>query len=566
MVFLATTALEEFWDKEQDIVFLGEWCKINDNLPKKNVTMPFLWDNANKKDKALKECIAIYENIVPKISKVLNKTHKLNKSDRYWEIIIGIWLMLFIQTIYDRYLNIKKFIEKYPKFDTIILAKKSFITPMEFLDYLENIDTDGYNLQLYSQILNFLDYDFVKKDLALKQKSVYKKDPQIPKKRFFTKSNPSIKLTSPLFSHGFKSFEKLALEANGEIEFSYSDDSYDLTIKKDDTMRKRFATECKQSNDFEKLLFFMFEHNFPMLFLEGYDRFNKIALKAGKPKAKLSVTSGGLVHRYLYMFWIANYIDDIRLIYIQHGGFYGVNNIFAGEYVERKLSDKFLTWGWQEDNNTIPSTHEKISQNINPSKHGYLLYALNASTRYLYGLDFQLMGSSVKKIYIPKAISFLNNIDKKEEILCRNYTDSLDYGFGVGSSIKNKFDSIRFDDHSQNFHNTAKGARLCIIDYLGTVFLETLAMNFPTVIFIDKNMHSFRKPELIQLLIDTKILFYDEVEAAHHVNSIFVDIDSWWFSNKVQNARKEFCYHYARASENWAADWMKVFNKILKEK
>lgn len=37
----------------------------------------------------------------------LNALHKVNYSQRYWEVFIGVWLYYFIHTIYDRYLSIK---------------------------------------------------------------------------------------------------------------------------------------------------------------------------------------------------------------------------------------------------------------------------------------------------------------------------------------------------------------------------------------------------------------------------------------------------------------------------
>ena len=70
---------------------------------------------------------------------------------------------------------------------------------------------------------------------------------------------------------------------------------------------------------------------------------------------------------------------------------------------------------------------------------------------------------------------------------------------------------------------------------------------------------------MIALLEDAKILFYDEVAAARHVNKICSNIDSWWLSNKVQLARKEFCFVYARTSNNWAKDWIREFNYILED-
>ena len=78
--------------------------------------------------------------------------------------------------------------------------------------------------------------------------------------------------------------------------------------------------------------------------------------------------------------------------------------------------------------------------------------------------------------------------------------------------------------------------------------METLVLNFPTVAYWDGTL-DYLKEEVIedyQVLIDSKIIFSDPIEAAEHINQIWEDIDSWWQSEKVQSARKHFCNKYAK--------------------
>ena len=39
---------------------------------------------------------------------------------------------------------------------------------------------------------------------------------------------------------------------------------------------------------------------------------------------------------------------------MQHGGTYGEVQILGGEALERKLTDHYITWGWNEDEKTVP--------------------------------------------------------------------------------------------------------------------------------------------------------------------------------------------------------------------
>uniref|UniRef100_UPI003AF6CFF3 LIC12162 family transferase n=1 Tax=Campylobacter hyointestinalis TaxID=198 RepID=UPI003AF6CFF3 len=571
MIHLATTALDEFWDKKADkIIFLGEWCKTNSDIKylKAYETMPFLWSNEQVVKAAFKECWNIYDEIMPILSNYLNNVHGIDKSSRYWKIIIGNWLWSFIQIVYDRYRCIEEFIKAYSKFDTFVLHKDNYITPVEYKDFIANISSDAYNLQLYSQIFEYLGYKFRTKRYEIGQAYTYSQ--QNSKIReisyrllniFFAKK-PSVVISNGYFSNKFSTLN-LAFKSKGKIFFDHFYDSFSVSVDKNVALREELSEYYDGDNKFIKLLFALFEQNFPLLFLEGFSDMRKVALNKKSTKAKVYVTANYLYYNYLYKFFIAEHIDKISLVGIQHGGSYGVDNFCNAEMYERDILDYFITFGWEDNYHTKACTDEKLNQKIKSKKNGYILFVMNDMLKYLYRMDLFYQSSAIKLAYLPKTLSFFNSIGSIDRFLVRTYP--VDSGFKIKQTIRNTFPNIKLDDHSKTFHCRLKNARLFVSDHMNTTYLETLAMNFPTVIFIDKNYYSFRKPEIIQLLIDAKILFYDEIEAAHHINSIYDNIDDWWLSDEVQKARREFCYHYARTSEDWAREYIKVFNNILEK-
>ncbi|RAZ45357.1 hypothetical protein CHL14416_08400 [Campylobacter hyointestinalis subsp. lawsonii] len=571
LIFLGTTALDEFWDKKADkTVFLGEWCTTNVNI--KNIKsyeiMPFLWSKQKAIENAFKECCDAYDEIMPILSIYLNQIHNFSRSDRYWEIIIGDWLWRFIQIIYDRYRCIEEFIKAYSKFDTFVLHKDNYITPLEYKDLITKISSDAYNLQLYSQIFEYLGYKFRTKRYEIGQAYTYTQ--QNSKIReisyrllnvFFAKK-PSIVISNGYFSNKFSTLN-LAFKSKGKIFFDTFYDSFSVNMDKNVALREELSEYYDGDNKFIKLLFALFEQNFPLLFLEGFSDMRKVALNSNRKLAKIYATSNCLYNNYLYKFFVAEHIDKISLINIQHGGNYGIDSCNSGEVYERDVCDYFLTWGWTDGQDTLVCSHEKINNKIKSKKNGYVLFVMNDMLKYIYAMQSIYQSSAIKLAYLPKTLSFFNSIGSIDRFLVRTYP--VDSGFKIKQTIRNTFPNIKLDDHSKTFHCRLKNARLFVSDHMSTTYLETLAMNFPTVIFIDKNYYSFRKPEIIQLLIDAKILFYDEIEAAHHINSIYDNIDDWWLSDEVQKARREFCYHYARTSEDWAREYIKVFNNILEK-
>ena len=109
-------------------------------------------------------------------------------------------------------------------------------------------------------------------------------------------------------------------------------------------------------------------------------------------------------------------------------------------------------------------------------------------------------------------------------------------------------------------------SRLCIHDYFGTTYLETLAMNFPTVIFWDPTR--VRTIKSVQPYLDdlrrVKILHDTPESAAKLVNEIYEDPLTWWMSPVLQQAKDDFCYQFARKNNNWREEWKEELLKTVK--
>jgi len=110
-------------------------------------------------------------------------------------------------------------------------------------------------------------------------------------------------------------------------------------------------------------------------------------------------------------------------------------------------------------------------------------------------------------------------------------------------------------------------SRLVVNDHPGTTFFLTMGANVPTVGFWNRDHWLFtdEAEDLFQKLRDVKIVFDNPVEAARFVNKIAGDINSWWKSEKVQQAREEWSQMYARYDKNCFWQWFK-FIRALDEK
>ena len=127
-VFLATTALEEFWDTTKPVVFLGDWCKrysrrsVWEKVHKETLESP--WKERSAVEVAYKYTNEVYEKMLTILSEYLNELHRENHSLRYWRIVLGIWLSYYIAAMYDKYVLLKKALEKFGFFKGIIKSIK----------------------------------------------------------------------------------------------------------------------------------------------------------------------------------------------------------------------------------------------------------------------------------------------------------------------------------------------------------------------------------------------------------------------------------------------------------
>ena len=96
-IFLATTALESFWEKTAKRgLFLGEWCKLYDRkeeYKKLNFkTLDYIWKDEKEIDNGIKYCESIYQSVLKKLIYILNNYNHIDKDFKYWDMLLKPWL------------------------------------------------------------------------------------------------------------------------------------------------------------------------------------------------------------------------------------------------------------------------------------------------------------------------------------------------------------------------------------------------------------------------------------------------------------------------------------------
>ena len=159
-------------------------------------------------------------------------------------------------------------------------------------------------------------------------------------------------------------------------------------------------------------------------------------------------------------------------------------------------------------------------------------------------------------------VNFLpRNIQK--EVLVKLY--SADYGWEVKKRWENLKLPIQFSNDNDEMLKLISKSRIYISTYNATTYLESFTWNIPTIIFWDPNFWELNEEaqDFFNLLMSNKIFHTSPESAAKHLINIWDNIDEWWFSDDVQNARKIFCNRFAKEIMNPVNDLYKVLSETI---
>ena len=582
-VFLATTALEDFWDTTKPVVFLGDWCLRYSRRhvwePLNGEALQGIWKDKKLFIDAYSYLQDVYERLLKQMAVLLDEVHEEKHNIRYWRIIIGPWLFHYLDVLYDRYLSVQMAKSKYPLFDTIILSEDSFITPQSTMEYVLSSTGDLYNLQIYSRILSTWKNNFrqkssdmlVRSDMPIRKGSLL----GITKRKFFStcehivaqaNTEKCIYLVSPYFPKS--SLIKIFLKTKGKATPIFSTSEEVPIATSDRNLRDFFDKISLNDDEFEKLIVQLLPADIPCTFLESYKTIKKDSLKyPSKPKAIISWISWYFDEAF--KIWAATAAESGCVLYgAQHGGNYGIDQYMQALDHEVAITDKYYTWGWNDSElkkHIVPMNVSKTigkKQFKKDNKNSKILFAGTAASRYLYRLQYPNNNHLEK--YCDDQIRFLKNVDLR----CRrfiNYRAFIhDYGLDISKRIQEALPDLIIEGWDIPFMESLMNCKLFVCDHLSTVHAEALSLNVPTILFWDNDSYIHRTEAYgyLENLHIVGILHYSPESAAKKVNEIYYNIDDWWNEAERQTARLDFCDHYAKNSPTAIDEWTNEIRRI----
>jgi putative transferase (TIGR04331 family) len=577
-LFLATTALDNFWDKEADeILFLGTWCLRYDardvwqKLPHR--VLPSIWDDRKRFYEATAYLDALNEKLLPNIARYMNLIHDEKHSDRYWRILIGPWLLHALHVIYDRYVHLAE-ARALAEFDTLGLDPSDYLVPFTTYDHHVAIKSDVYNLQLFTQILELEGFEV----------PLRKATSNIGAAQFPQQSALRVKARS-LINNIERGLERLiASKTKVALYEVYASRVAQIRLALESRLallpmqpasvnvRRLPVFDTKRnglngvpaSNEFEAVFGRLLPYLMPTLYIEGY---RELLDSCAVPSVQAIASVGGWFFDEGLKCRAAVLADrGGKLFALQHGGGYGTYRYAPAELHERRIADKFLAWGWAGNDPGLSDAagarlSEIAARQITArdiSKSRSILYVPTAHPRYLYRFQSAPVGSQWSEYFAWQSRFFaaLNADIRRDLLYCAL---PYDFGHSLEERLISQFPEISFDSEL-SAPKRFPDSRFVVIDHCGTTPLESLAANAPTILYWHPQRWELR-PEADKLfakLRECRILFDSPESAAAHLSSVYAKPTAWWQDAYLQSVRREFVAQYALTSPTWPKDWTRL--------
>jgi putative transferase (TIGR04331 family) len=583
-LLLVTTALEKTWGCEEDILFLGEWCRrylrqeAYDH--RKYEVVRNHWDDRDKLESDESNLRHLHDTLVKSLTVVLNDIHSVSYSERYWQILLDPWLVYYVAIIWDRWECIRICLKEYQPTKTFnVVAKSESKVPRDHAAALELYLDDIWNHQIYVDILSQIEPQ--KCEVIFLDIESELPDPV----EVGVGSNPSsgkwvvIKFIDDVlskFSSGsgisFGGFispfllqAKLQLRL-GQIpisNFSLIKDLRPAYGLSDKSLRKRasdlLGDNSPQTDGFQNFLISRLLFDAPSSILEDFGQLRRAAnLDKRRPRVILS----SYYHWTSDPFkaWVADRVENgAQLVIVEHGG--AIVPRFDIMDFEDRIADKKITWYKPYLPNQVRLPAAKlIGSKVTKLRRGSGCWCLIVgfeNPRYVYRATAAPHAGQCLAMYssIVKLIETISSEELKASVKIRPYPNM---GWDLEARFQDEL-GTRYIQNDCSLYQAYNDAKVIVCTYPNTTLSEGMVSGRPTLLLYEKSLwelHDHFKP-LLEVLRRAKIVHDDPVSLSTHLDKIWSDPESWWSSIDVVRAREAFSDMVISVPEDAIQKWVK---------
>jgi putative transferase (TIGR04331 family) len=580
-----TTALESSWGDNEEIVFLGEWCKKYSRKhlwqERNSYTLDYHWRDRTKLKKDHIYLENLYEVTLLSLSAYLNKSHCKDYDVDYWRIVVGPWLITYISVLWDRWECLQQVASESSQFKTKIIKFNPIRkAPNNFGEASSFFDSDIWNHQIFASIIRYrnelnIQTEQITDDFLL---SMQKRE-RTPRINYRSILRKSVNIFDEILGYFlgnttklvvFESYFprisllrlsiKLRLVPRAQSKFN-KPINYPPPIVRENLSRTNLALSVgSKAPCFEHFLFENILSDIPICHLEGYEQL--LDSQSELSTAKSIFTANAHFGNELFKVWAAEQKQNgAKLIISSHGGaLYPLHSIFDHQ---EKIANIRVIWGseWIKEQIRLPA---------NKLKRKVLWYQKKGNVSVI---DYDNPNYSYRCASIPMGPLSLECYEQNlrlVNLLSPRVKEKLKIRPKISGKWQKKqryIDTLgpEIISTEQSVESTILNSRLVICTYPQTTFSQAMSSGVPTMIMYLEEFWEVQPIycELLACLKEAGIMHTDEKSAASHINNIFDDPMEWWNADATKDALKLFNEMCLTNSKDPISSWANFFNEVF---
>ncbi len=536
------------------------------------------WKSHKNKIKDIKKNLKFYNHFLKELTYFLNRYHGKKFSQRYWEIMIGMWLYWFISSISFKW-NLLNSLKKKKYFFLKKDVDEYDLVPHGIEDYTRLSISHFWNHHFFSKIIetNFSKRIKIKKSGKIKnnyeRNKIYKNLKLNSIKNnillliqkvlnFFSQDRKTL-----IFSTYMSNIQEIWLNIliNKSLLY-YKSLRPNVLFRKEKLFkfrRKKLQQLRSKSSKLERFLSKEILINLPTSFLENYKYIDDLVEKIPFPKKPRKIfTCLGILRSTIMDRYIAKNVENgTTLILAQHGGSYFQHKSHFLSIFEPRISDKYLSWGHSRNKKITPFG---VVKNIKDDKKIGRKIILVVRMRKGYGREIKIdSGFLESQNYLKSLENFFLLI--KDDKLFENLYIKLrpDKSFwNEEEHFLNVNPNLKFIDESKKMTKEMNSAKLVIQTTCSSGHLETIAINKPTLIYLSHDLNLLDKKSKKYLLEFKKlgILHTNPKSLCKILKKLNKDdeLNKWWNQKKIQNLISNYKADYCILNKNKFNDLTRI--------
>jgi len=552
---ILTRSTAKQYDFDDDI-YIGSWANLNPLNGNKGATLPYHWADKSKKVKDAKYLHDKAHKILDQLFPIMNRLHNTQYSKKYWDRLLANWLNRFLIILFDRYSMINE-AANLDEINRVVIVDKSVqeLIALDIPQFNQLAEENDYwNLCIYSEIIkkytkmNYtvttLDDEFSKTYNFINREKNQNFNFLFNKIQNFLFSNKKYFFVNTYFSYRLK----LDLLFNSAILNKKLKNVFIEPRPIDKRMRGALKLDLTNI-PFNDLIKTFLPKMIPVSFIEGYKSLNVLSKRMGlSSKSSIILTSNFHWQCHPFMHWVAKSCETGSKFYISEHGSHSISKVNATYSMDYIIADKIIHRGDQKKKLMISAIGDYINykKKLKPKNNGCISIISVAFPRYASDLRSMAI-SSLTIDYILDLTELIKKIPNQnnEQIQLRLYHE--DYDWKLRQNIKNLNLNIEIVDQNKTYIQTLKESKLIIITYEGSTLIDSIRLDFPSLIYFDDNIWELSDlaSPIFDELQQVGIFHKSHDSIVKQLNEIDGSINQWWNSAKVEAAKKLFCNYFA---------------------